>query len=343
MPTRWLISRDGVTRVLARGRQEEWLVGRELCAFTSIDLSHVPLAKRKTYVRTAVRRIAPFLDCDSHAEFSGTRAMVWMWDRAALADSARASGQLAKAGRVLPESLFRGVPNAGSAVELIEVGAGCEARAWRDGALIASEWWPDAPDAREWAEFVRGAGFDMLPTPAASAAPLSETAWGGGRASLQDFGSRLRAPGAVVATGLVALAFAVPAGSIVRLKAQEAAIDSAMDSLDQGLQTIMLARENAERDADEVSRLLALRPPSSVTNAWAAMVNATPGVSWQLLEWRLLDPRTVEAVLRIERPDLETLVASWEASGTFVDVTAEMGRAADEVTMRATLAPEGNP
>ena len=41
----------------------------------------------------------------------------------------------------------------------------------RVGALIASEWWPDAPDDREWAEFVRGAGFDMLPAPEASAAP----------------------------------------------------------------------------------------------------------------------------------------------------------------------------
>lgn len=343
LPSRWLINRDRVERVLTRGRQEEWLVGRGLCVYTCLDLSLVPLAKRTAYVRTAVRRLAPFLECDSHWEFAGTRAMVWMWDRAAVAEAAGSSGELTRASRVLPESLFRGARGEGPAIELLGVAEGCEARAWRDGALVASEWWPAAPDQREWSEFVRGAGFDVLPRPDIATVPLSEVAWGGGGASLQDIGSRLRAPGIAAAVGLAALVFALPLGSIARLKAQEAAIDGAMASLDEGLQSIMLARENAERDADEVQRLLALRPPGSVINAWAAMVEATPGQTWQLLEWRLLDPRTTEAVLRMQQPDLERIVAAWEASGTFVDVTAEMGRSSDEITMRATLAPAGRP
>lgn len=341
MPSRWLISSEGVGQLLDRGRQEEWIVGRELCVFTCLDLSVVPLAKRKSFVRTTVRRLTPFRDCGSHFEFAGTKAMVWMWDRAFVAETARASGQLKKASRVVPESLFRGTPVEGPAVELIAVSSGYEGRAWRAGALVASEWWRDAPEDREWGEFVRGAGFDMFPLVSANPATLSETPWGGGGASLQELGSRLRAPGVSVATGLVALTIALPLGSVIRLKAQETAIDRAMTSVDEGLQAIMQARESAERDADQVNRLLALRPPASVTNTWAAMVDATPPDSWQLLEWRLLDTQTMEAVMRLERPDLERIVASWEASGTFVDVTAEMGRAPDEVTLRATLTPRG--
>lgn len=343
MPSRWLINRERVERVLTRGRQEEWLVGRELCAFTCLDLSVVPLAKRKAYVKTAVRRLTPFRDCDTHSEFAGSRAMVWIWDQAALIEAARDSGELTKASRVLPESLFRGKSHEGTAVELLDIAGGFEGRAWRGGALIASEWWPQTPNDHEWGEFVRGAGFDMPQAVRAEAAPLSEIAWGGGGMSLQSLGARLQAPVAAAVIGLLALAFALPLGSVMRLKAQEAAIDSAVESLDQGLQAIMLARENAERDADQVSRLLALRPPGGITNAWAAMLDATPGGAWQLLEWRLLDPQTLEAVIRLERPDLERIVAAWEASGAFVDVTAELGRAPDEVTMRATLSKRPQP
>lgn len=312
-----------------------------MCAYFVVDCAGIPSGKRKQFVTTTVARRAPFADPGYHVEFAGSRAMVWMWSRQKIQDAAGAGAPKPRA--IVPETLHRGAPLEARVAELVALSEGYEGRVWQKGLLAASEWWSDTPDDRAWGGFIRGAGLPAAPAPAAAAQPLSHTSWAasGQNLSWKEFIYRYRTPIVAGAACVAAAVVAFPLGSVVRLKAQKAAVDRTIGSLDEGLQRIVAARESAERDSRVVEMLLELRPPASQLDLLAAVARATPGSDWQLLEWRLQDPRNLEVVLELANPDPEALVAAWEADGRFSQVTAELGRSPGELTMRATLGPEG--
>lgn len=338
-PSLWLCRTDGLELLSERGASSQWVLSRALCAYFLVDCADIPSGKRKQFVSTTVARRAPFADPGYHAEFAGTRAMVWMWSRQQV-DEAAGPG-VPKPRAVIPETLHRGAPLEGRVAELVVLSEGFEGRVWHQGLLAASEWWPDTPSDRAWAGFIRGAGLPAAPAPAPADHPLSETAWAasGQSVSWNEITHRYRTPIVAGAACTLAAVLAFPLGSVVRLKAQESAVDRTIESLDEGLQRIVAARESAEQDSRVVETLLGLRPPASQLDLLAAVARATPGADWQLLEWRLQDPRTLEVVLGVTNPDPEAVVAAWEADGSFSQVTAELGRSPGELTMRATLGP----
>ena len=57
--------------------------------------------------------------------------------------------------------------------------------------------------------------------------------------------------------------------------------------------------------------------------------------SWQLLEWKQADSRTLEVTARMQNPDPRAIVSAWEASGRFADVTAELGKQPGSVVVKA--------
>ena len=60
--------------------------------------------------------------------------------------------------------------------------------------------------------------------------------------------------------------------------------------------------------------------------------------NWQLQEWRMPQPDRLELVAKMGgSPDARALVAAWEASDRFSDVTAEIGRNPGEVKIKATV------
>ena len=65
--------------------------------------------------------------------------------------------------------------------------------------------------------------------------------------------------------------------------------------------------------------------------------NMLPPGGWQLLEWRMPDPTNLQVVLRIAQPDPSALVQTWEASDQFEDVSVDLGRTPDEVSIKARI------
>lgn len=68
----------------------------------------------------------------------------------------------------VPESLLRARPS-GDGPRLIALMEGVEGQVWREGDMVASQWWPSPPTEQVWHRFVRYAGLapdvsDTLPS-----------------------------------------------------------------------------------------------------------------------------------------------------------------------------------
>lgn len=338
-PTRHLRRSDGLDQVEAGGAGHEWIVARELCAHTVIDASAVPANRRRDFAATAVRRWSPFADPQSHLEWVGDRAMVWAWSRSRVLGDAEAAPVQAQPRRLYPETLFRGEPHA-SGEELVAMDQGFEGRAWRNHLLAASTWWPAVPALADWNAFLRGAGLPtMAEVPVALEAPLATSPWNARRP--RDFGEMANQHRGLLVAGVAGIVVAVLTSSLVAALALAVSIGQVEDEIaaqDESLQRILAAREQAGRDADAISDLLALRPPASQVELIAEAASLLPpGGDWQLLEWRMPDPGKFELDLRMPQADPAALVEAWEAAPRFSGVTVDLLQAPGEIGIRADI------
>ncbi|PKM02166.1 MAG: hypothetical protein CVV16_12630 [Gammaproteobacteria bacterium HGW-Gammaproteobacteria-6] len=324
----------------AGGAGSEWVIARGRCAYTVLDGSSVPAAKRRAFVSMAVNRWAPFSDPQAHVQWVGDSAMVWAWSQHD-ASAVLEEGENEPPRRITPESLFVGSALADDAV-LVAMDEGFEGRVWRRNLLIASVWWPESPTLAQWNAFLRGAGrrsVDALP--ALEPSSVADAPWhllqG---ASIQDMWGRHRVLALQIGAALVLAALCYPLAGIARLAMAQAAVERKIESQDASLQAILSARDQAERDAQAAQSLLALRPPQSQIALFDHAIAAIPGNGWTIVEWRMPNRDALEVLLNMPRPDPRALVIAWEASGYFAEVTAELGRGADEVIVRARIVRE---
>lgn len=340
--SRWLRASSGL-RQLAEGRNgQEWVLGRGFCAYTVLDGSAVPPRKRRGFASMAISRFTPFPDTESHVEWVGDRAMVWTWSRA---QAATVDGeQLPPPRRILPESLFRGEPQAGGE-ELVGLEEGVEARAWRDGVMSASHWWPEAPDLAEWNEFRRGAGLPpATAVPVVSAHPMAERPWSAAKSV--GVGEAVGRYGDYLALGGVAAGAAVLAALLVGAAALKVSIwqvDRDIAEREQALEKIITARDAALQGRADIDALLGLRPPAGQIELLTLVSGLMRG-NWQLLEWKMPDAQSLELTAAMNNADPRAIVAAWEASKRFSGVTAEIrGPRQDNVVVKARVlaAPVG--
>ena len=59
--------------------------------------------------------------------------------------------------------------------------------------------------------------------------------------------------------------------------------------------------------------------------------------NWQLVEWKMPDAQTLEVTARMANPDPRAIVSAWEDSKRFAEVTAQLGRQADTVVVKARV------
>ena len=322
------------------GNGQDWVLARGYCAYTVLDGAAVPQRKRKGYADMAIARWSPFADTQSHVEWQGDRAMVWAWSRARVLAGAD-EAVLAPPRRIWPESLFRGQP-LDTGEELVALEEGVEGRAWRDGVLASSRWWPQSPDLPEWNDFRRGAGLPPVPVlPAADARPLAERAWTARRAEgLGETFGRYRDYLAMAAVGVAAAVLAALLVGVLALKVSIWQVDGSIAEREQALEKIITARDEAMRTRDAVDAALALRPPAGQLELMAKVAGLMRG-NWQLLEWKMPDAQTLELTARMANPDPRAIVAAWEGSKQFTGVTADIGRQGGTVVVKAKVLRAG--
>lgn len=311
------------------------------CAYTTLDGAAVPARKRPAFADMAIARWAPFADPQSHVEWAGDRAMVWAWSRGqALAVDGPEAAPMPAPRRILPESLLRGQSRP-DGQELVALDEGCEGRVWRDGLLAGARWWPQPPALPEWNQFLRGAGVAPASAlPEATVYPLAERGWAAPqlRGGLGDLVGQQRN---LLAALALAIAVAVPTALLVgvaSLKASIWQVERDIATREQAIAAILDARQAAEADAAAVRQLLEDRPPAGQIELLAA-VSGLMGGPFQILEWNLADARNLTMVARMPNADPRRIVTAWEGSGLFADVTAEVGRQAEEIQVKARIAP----
>ncbi len=328
---------DGLTRLQEGGIGQEWILARRFCAFTVIDGSAIPFARRKAYADIAVQRWSPFADTRYHVDWVGAHAMVWAWSHGQILQLG--DGELvAPPRRVLPETLFRGIPLVGEAC-LVTMDEGVEGRVWGDYTMFACQWWPAVPTLDDWNSFRRGAGLAASPKiPLVESFPMLRFPWTRQReAGITDLAGRHRMVLQSVAVGLLVAALAMPLAAAIRLFAKKAMLERVIDKEAAGVGDTLAAREAAERDVAAIEKLLELRPPRRQLQLMSAVIAATPGNNWTLLEWRMPDSRSLEVVLQMSDPDPTALVRGLEATKIFRNVAVDLGRTGNEVTIKAGI------
>lgn len=335
-PSRWLRRAEGLQQLAEGGNGQEWVLARGFCAYTVLDGAAVPARKRRGFIDMAVSRWSPFADPQSHVEWVGDRAMVWAWSRTRALES---GGEpiAAPPRRILPETLFRGQPLP-DGQELVVLDAGHEGRVWRDNVLVSSHWWPEAPPLQDWNEFRRGAGLqpaDALPEPMPY--PLAEHAWSAQRTQgvAESLGQyRQKALLAVVGIGVAALT-ALLVGALA-LKVSIWQVDRQIAAQEQALGRIIDARDKALQARAAIDAELALRPPAGQIELLALMGELIPG-QWQLQEWKMPDADTLQVTAKMPNGDPRAIVTALENSKRFAEVTADIGRQRDTVSIKAKI------
>lgn len=290
----------------------------------------------------AVRRAAPFSDPDFGVVWTGDHASAWYWSQA------RARSLLGNPAprrvEFVPEALFTGAARS-EGEELLGLSNGVEGRIWKQGALIASRWWPTLPPCVQWQGFLRSAGVpvtsDHAP-PEVVDAPIMHQRWSpgsGGRtgATLTQMDQYL--PKLTLAMGFTfVLVASVQVGSILRSAMDIWQARRAAQDLDDPLKRILDARSKADGNLTAIESLLALRTGRPQHRLLAEVARLMAGKQWQLRAWSQPTPDRIEATLVIENPDAQSLVSAWEASPIFSDVNTELSRQQNEITLRANVA-----
>ena len=308
----------------------------------------MPKRQRKGFVELAVRRAAPFPDPAFDVLWTQDHAAIWYWSRQRV--TTHADAPVGKV-RFRAEALYRGAVCTGTDCELLDYrGAdeaipshGFEARAWRNGRLVATRFWPVPPPLAAWQVFARGAGLDPGAGPGTTTvAPLRSTSLAQDRISTASaLTGQLAGQWRMIALTVGGLALAAllwQAAGVARAAWEVRAIQRRIDVITERLADIVAARERADAALARIDAVLALRPPASQTQLLAEIARITPG-TWQLLSWNLSNPETLEVTLKTDNQDPASIVAAWEASPLLTDVTpANRGRPG-ELTLQARVVP----
>lgn len=334
--SRWLRGSDGLRPLAEGGNGQAWVLARGFCAYTVLDGSAVPPRKRRGFVDMAVSRWSPFADAQSHVEWIGDRAMVWVWSKSRVLAGPDET-VLPPPRRIWPESLFRGQPRT-DGEELVALDEGVEARAWRDGVMTASRWWPETPDLPEWNEFRRGAG--LLPAsalPVQASYPLADRPWAAQQAiGIGEALGHYRVYLSMAAVGIAAAVLSALLVGVLALKVSNWQLDQDIAEREQALEKIIDARDRAQQGRAAIDARLALRPPAGQVELLALVSGLMRG-NWQLLEWKMADAQTLEITAKMLNADPSAIVTAWEASKRFTGVTAEIGKQPETVVVKARI------
>jgi hypothetical protein len=150
-----------------------WL-SRALYRCKVVPLAHVASGERRAVLRHLLLAWAPFDHAEYRVAWQGDSALAVAWDRNVV-DSLLAPARWSRSPNLWPETFLREPPPARDGLRVVKCLEGVEAQVWRDAALRATRWWPQAPDPEEAQGWLRSLGADAV---AATALPdVTPVAW----------------------------------------------------------------------------------------------------------------------------------------------------------------------
>ena len=175
----------GVEPLPGKSLHANWIVGRGLCLYRCEDFSNVPKNRRRAAMELRIPVWSPFEHTGHHCVWSGSTAMVWLWNADAVTQANGGPGVQPDARREVPETIFLPRQSDGMFVQACQ--HGFDLQHWRDGVLRDSFWSAEEPTQAVLNDFLLGHGEPAaevnvtasLAPPAADpwATPISPADW----------------------------------------------------------------------------------------------------------------------------------------------------------------------
>lgn len=141
----------GVESLPGKSLHANWIVGRGLCMYRCEDFATVPKNRRRSAFELRVPVWSPFERTGHHCAWSGSTAMVWLWNADAITEVNGGPAAQPDAQRIVPETLFRPRQSDGAFLQACQ--HGCDLQYWRDGVLRDSLWFAAAPTPADLDDF----------------------------------------------------------------------------------------------------------------------------------------------------------------------------------------------
>lgn len=318
----------------------QWVLPRAECRFARIELAGVPAAGRARALELQLRQWSPFANSGHYVVWQEEAALVWTWDADRAGQTQRDEGYDPARLDIIPETLLQAP---GDSLRLVACLEGCESQFWRDGALVASRWWPVQPGGGEWIDFQRDAGLqgpdrtDAIPAPAAL--PLQARPWA--RSERNATAARAGAiEGWTLFFGALLL-FAFVSWETVRwIKAERAIAErkTELAAAESAARPLREARRAALDDRQRAQALLDLNPYPDQLALLAQIAAALPGGAY-LREWDYQHGRLRFSLSSPNNIPGQQLVGQLQGGGWFKDVQAVAASPPADLAFALTLLP----
>lgn len=153
--------------------RKPWLVlSRALTRVTRISLPKVPAHRTADAIRLQLLALSPWPETGFAFWRLDDAATLWYWDERELRERLGAVAASRDDVAPIPEAALQPAM-AGDGLRMVRCLDGLEAQVWRGGALLASMWWPEFPDAEGWRAFAWDNGLSESDCPDPQALPRS--------------------------------------------------------------------------------------------------------------------------------------------------------------------------
>ncbi len=339
---RTFLCADGVSQLDSRSIAPEVIIGRDLCRFVAIDLSHVPGAQRRQALEHQIEASSPWARTAHHVVWCDGFAQVWFWDEARVESILAEAGlstltQLRLRGAIrLPETIFRPRPSHDGLVGQACLN-GFELLRWHGGVLRASRWYAAPPGNAEVGWFLRSQGCEsdalVEQSPAQHCLP---SPWPGSRPPPWRW-LQLHQRSALYALGFCVVLIAslqITAG--VRWWTLENSYRAHAAELQGSTQQLLDARGQARRAASRYGQMLPLfEMPGALAAQWLVTSRMPTGLDYKVIVWERVE-RSVEMVIEADVSDTLGIVRALAGPG-IGGVTVEPWRKAGHYSVRLQL------
>ncbi len=333
-----LQTRQTVTELPGSDRRISWIAGRSFLRHNLFEVAEsLPDAKRKSALGLLVRKWSPFPATGFSAQWVGNKASVYAWDAAQIASALAAAGVDATRATIWPETFFR--PAQADGPVLAAMSDGVEGQVWRRGLLVATRWWPEAPPARDWMLFLRGAGVDISQTSTAVPAPvqgeLLTVPWTVATTPITDVWSLLQNnQAAAIAAAVIAAPFLYFLTQAAVLSVATWRAESAIAGMSAANQSVRTDRSAALTNLDTAESYLTVDSMPSQFELLAAAADLIKGRRVNISDWTY-DSGNLDLVLQAATPmEAAFYIESFERDEHFSNVTGSLANQEKELRLK---------
>lgn len=298
---------------------QQFLIGRDLCHYACIDLGNVQKSKRIQALSQKIKLLSSWGDPAFAVAWQGAVAQVWFWSvsevDSVLKTGNQDPGLFLYKPEFLSEVMFWEKANQ-DGLYLYKANCGVDAQLWKQGLLIASQWFPSAPALTQLQRFARAHGIGYLVTELPILQPgFSEKPWDGVVSSLLDHLFDRRSQVLIYAGAFSLLAASLQLTSVARWYSEVGALQQQTDELSRSAEPLLTARSNArnaQQNAEKISKLFSLPEPLAIQQSVQQAFPANLAVDLQTWE-RNVDQ--IDMVVKGEISDTLGVVRSFEQAG----------------------------